>query len=114
MCVSQWFVNSRLARLRNMPDPPPSPFPPGISPMPAVPGSVNTPTTMQQANWQVTPNLIPLVIDAIRGVKNLIFLAAPKAVPAHTHYRHKKNPFRHAIILLEKMAITHRQGHLAA
>jgi len=66
-------LSTLSARLRNMPDPPPSPFPPGISPMPAVPGSVNTPTTMQQANFQMTPNLIPLVIDAIRGVKNLIF-----------------------------------------
>ncbi len=49
-----------------------SPFPPGISPMPMPPGAVSTPNTQAQSNVEVF-NAIPLIIEAVRGVKNLIF-----------------------------------------
>lgn len=66
-------LSTLSARLRQMPEPPRSPFPPGINPMPAVAGSVATPTTYQQSHYQVVPNVIPTVIDLVRGMKNLIF-----------------------------------------
>lgn len=67
------YLSTLKARLRNTPEPPRSVYPPGISPLPVPPGSANTPTTQQQARWSATPNMIPLIIDLVVGVKNLIF-----------------------------------------
>ena len=53
-------------------DPPRSPFPPGVSALPMPPGVVSTPNTQAQANVQVI-DAVPLIVEAIRGVKNLIF-----------------------------------------
>jgi VWFA-related protein len=50
-----------------------SPYPPGIDPIGAAPGQVFTPTTQQQSNYVVTPNVLPLIVDLVIGVKNLLF-----------------------------------------
>ncbi|HYM11236.1 MAG TPA: VWA domain-containing protein [Bryobacterales bacterium] len=49
-----------------------SPFPPGVSPMPMPPGVVSTPNTQAQAHVEVV-NTLPYIVEAVRGVKNLIF-----------------------------------------
>ncbi len=51
---------------------PPS-IPPGVQARASVPGAADTPTTTMQHNVRATPNVIPIVIDLVRGVKNLIF-----------------------------------------
>jgi len=67
-------LSSLSARLFREPEQKQSPFPPGIQPRPIAPGGVATPTTMQQSyGYQATPNVIPIIIDLVRGVKNLIF-----------------------------------------
>ena len=38
-----------------------------------MPGTPDTPTAQQQASYSATPNMIPIVIDLVRGVKNLLF-----------------------------------------
>ncbi len=38
-----------------------------------MPGTPNTPTAQQQSTYSITPNMIPIIIDLVRGVKNLIF-----------------------------------------
>jgi len=53
-------------------DPPRSPFPPGVSPLPMPPGVVSTPNTQAQSNNQVF-DAVPFIVEAIRGVKNLVF-----------------------------------------
>ena len=78
------YLSTLKARLKNPPPVPNSPFPPGISPLPAAPGTVNTPTTMQQSRNAATPNMIPLVADLIIGVKNLVFKDALAALSAAT------------------------------
>lgn len=50
----------------------PNPFPPGVSPMPMPPGVVSTPNTQAQAHVEVV-NTLPYIVEAVRGVKNLIF-----------------------------------------
>ena len=67
------YLSTVKARLKNPPQPPASPFPPGVNPLPAAPGAVATPTTQQQARYSATPNMIPLIVDLVVGVKNLIF-----------------------------------------
>ncbi len=47
--------------------------PPGIDGGAAVAGVTFTPTTYAQSNVRVTPNVIPIIIDLVRGAKNLIF-----------------------------------------
>lgn len=47
--------------------------PPGIQARASIPGTVDTPTAQMQHNVRATPNMIPIVIDLVRGVKNLIF-----------------------------------------
>lgn len=67
-------LSSLSARLFREPEQKQSPFPPGIQPRPIAPGGVATPTTMQQSyGYQATPNVIPIIIDLVRGVKNVIF-----------------------------------------
>ena len=78
------YLSTLKSRLKDPPKPPASPFPPGVSPMPAAPGTVNTPTTMQQSNYSATPNMIPLVMDLVVGVKNLIFRDALAALSVGT------------------------------
>ncbi len=48
------------------------PIPPGVSARPTAPGVVSTPTAQAQSRVEVV-NALPLIIDAVRGVKNLIF-----------------------------------------
>jgi VWFA-related protein len=67
-------LSSLSARLFREPEQKQSPFPPGIQSRPIAPGGVATPTTMQQSyGYQATPNMIPIIIDLVRGVKNLVF-----------------------------------------
>jgi VWFA-related protein len=67
-------LSSLSARLLREPEQKQSPFPPGIQSRPIAPGGVATPTTMQQSyGYQATPNMIPIIIDMVRGVKNVIF-----------------------------------------
>ncbi len=67
-------LSSLSARLFREPEQKRDPFPPGIQSRPIAPGGVATPTTMQQSyGYQATPNMIPIIIDLVRGVKNLIF-----------------------------------------
>ena len=47
-------------------------FPPGVAARPTLPGVVSTPTSQAQSHVEVV-NTIPLIIEAVRGVKNLIF-----------------------------------------
>ena len=51
---------------------PPS-IPPGVQAKASIPGAAETPTTQMQHRVRATPNVIPIVIDLVRGVKNLIF-----------------------------------------
>ncbi len=48
------------------------PFPPGVSARPLPPGVISTPTSQVQARVEVV-NALPYIIEAVRGVKNLIF-----------------------------------------
>jgi len=48
-------------------------YPPGINVRPSAPGQVGTPTTIQQSSYDVTGNVLPIVIDLVRGAKNLVF-----------------------------------------
>jgi VWFA-related protein len=67
-------LSSLSARLLREPETKRDPFPPGIQSRPIAPGGVATPTTMQQSyGYQATPNVIPIIIDLVRGVKNLVF-----------------------------------------
>jgi VWFA-related protein len=84
------YLSTLKSRLKDPPMPPPSPYPPGVSPLPAAPGTVNTPTTMQQSRYSATPNMIPLVMDLVVGVKNLIFKDALGALSAGTGGRNFK------------------------
>ncbi len=47
--------------------------PPGIQARASIPGTADTPTAQMQHRVRATPNVIPIVIDLVRGVKNLIF-----------------------------------------
>ena len=48
------------------------PFPPGVSARPLPGGVISTPTSQVQARVEVV-NALPYIIEAVRGVKNLIF-----------------------------------------
>ena len=61
-----------------------------MSPLPAAPGSVNTPTTQQQSRYSATPNMIPLVIDLVIGIKNLVFKDALAVLSTGTGGEHYK------------------------
>jgi len=47
-------------------------FPPGVAARPMAPGVVSTPHTQAQSRVEVV-NAVPLIIEMVRGVKNLIF-----------------------------------------
>ncbi len=66
-------LSTLSARLRRKPVVRPPNIPAGIVVRPRMPGTPDTPTAQQQARYSVTPNMIPIVIDLVRGVKNLIF-----------------------------------------
>jgi len=66
-------LSTTKARLLRTPEPRRDPFPPGVSARPTAPGVVSTPTTQAQSRVQVTPNVIPMIIEAVRGVKNMLF-----------------------------------------
>ena len=66
-------LSTLSARILRGQKPARSPFPPGINVRPSAPGQVGTPTTIQQSSYDVTGNVIPIVIELVRGVKNLVF-----------------------------------------
>jgi VWFA-related protein len=86
------YLSTLKSRLKDPPLPPSNigNYPAGVSPLPAAPGTVNTPTTMQQNRYAATPNMIPLVIDLVVGVKNLVFRDALAVLSAGTGARHFK------------------------
>ncbi len=84
------YLSTLKSRLKKPPAVPNRPFPPGISPLPASPGSVNTPTTQQQSRYSATPNMIPLVIDLVVGIKNLVFKDALAVLSTGTGGEHYK------------------------
>ncbi len=66
-------LSTLSARLRRKAKPVYSPIPAGVIVRPTMPGTAATPTTAMQSRISITPNVIPIVIDLVRGVKNLIF-----------------------------------------
>lgn len=66
-------LSTLSARLRRKPEVKQPTIPAGVVVRPTMPGTPNTPTAQQQSSYTVTPNMIPIVIDLVRGVKNLIF-----------------------------------------
>ncbi len=78
------YLSTLKSKLKNPPPVPSSPFPPGVNPIPAIPGQVATPTTYQQHRNAATPNMIPVIADLIIGVKNLIFRDALAALSVAT------------------------------
>jgi VWFA-related protein len=84
------YLSTLKSRLKDPPPPPSSPYPAGISPLPATPGTVNTPTTQQQSHYSATPNMIPLIMDLVVGVKNLVFRDALAALSVGTGARNFK------------------------
>ena len=78
------YLSTLKSRLKQPPMPKGSPYPPGIDPIGAAPGSVSTPTTQQQSSYVVTPNVLPLVVDLVTGLKNAIFGDALEILAAGT------------------------------
>ena len=66
-------ISTLSARVKRGQQPIYNPFPPGVQVLPSAPGQVSTPTTMAQSRVDVTGNIIPIIIDMVRGTKNLIF-----------------------------------------
>lgn len=66
-------LSTLSARLRRKPEVRPPNIPAGVVVRPTMPGTPSTPTAQQQSNYSITPNMIPIIIDLVRGVKNLIF-----------------------------------------
>ncbi len=66
-------LSTLSARLRRKEQVKPPNIPAGVVVRPTMPGTPVTPTAQQQSRYSVTPNMIPIVIDLVRGVKNLIF-----------------------------------------
>lgn len=73
MTVYAVRLSTLSARLRRKPKLRPPNIPAGIVVRPTMPGTPNTPTAQQQSGYSITPNMIPIIIDLVRGVKNLIF-----------------------------------------
>lgn len=65
-------ISTTKARLTQSPQYKRDPFPPGVSARPTAPGVVSTPTSQAQSHVEVF-NALPFIIEAVRGVKNLIF-----------------------------------------
>ena len=70
--------------------PPKSPYPEGVAVLPASPGGVNTPTTQVQSRYSATPNVLPLIVDLVIGVKNLVFRDALAVLSTGTGGEHYK------------------------
>ncbi len=66
-------LSTLSARLRRKPEVKPPNIPAGVVVRPTMPGTPATPTTQQQSTYSVTPNMIPIIIDLVRGAKNLVF-----------------------------------------
>ena len=66
-------LSTLSARLRRKPEVRPPNIPAGVVVRPTMPGTPSTPTAQQQSTYSVTPNMIPIIIDLVRGVKNLVF-----------------------------------------
>ena len=66
-------ISTLSARVLRGQQPIRDPFPAGVQARPIAPGQVSTPTTMRQSRVDVTGNIIPIIIDLVRGAKNLIF-----------------------------------------
>ncbi len=66
-------LSTLSARLRRKAEVRPSNIPAGVVVRPTMPGTPSTPTAQQQSGYTVTPNMIPIIIDLVRGVKNLVF-----------------------------------------
>ncbi len=62
-------IKSRLTRKQ---EPRRDPIPPGVAGRPLPPGVVSTPTTVAQSRYEVV-DALPIIIEMVRGVKNLIF-----------------------------------------
>ena len=73
MSVYPVRLSTLSARLRRKPEVRPSTIPAGVVVRPRMPGTPDTPTAQQQSGYSITPNMIPIIIDLVRGVKNLIF-----------------------------------------
>ncbi len=73
MVVYAVRLSTLSARLRRKPEVKPPNIPPGVIVRPTMPGTPATPTTRQQSTYSITPNMIPIVIDLVRGAKNLVF-----------------------------------------
>lgn len=78
------YLSTLKSRFKKPPMPAASPYPPGIDPIGAAPGSVSTPTTYAQSNVVITPNVLPLVVDLVIGIKNLIVKDALAVLAAGT------------------------------
>lgn len=72
MTVYAVRLSTLSARLRRKPEVRPPNIPAGIVVRPTMPGTPNTPTAQQQSTYSITPNMIPIIVDLVRGVKNLI------------------------------------------
>ncbi len=66
-------LSSLSARLTRQPKRMRDPIPPGVQARAGVPGIAETPTMRMQHNVDVTTNVIPIIIDLVRGAKNLVF-----------------------------------------
>ncbi len=66
-------LSSLSARLTREPKRMRNPIPPGVQARPSVPGTAMTPTVQMQHNVDITTNVIPIIIDMVRGAKNLVF-----------------------------------------
>ena len=66
-------LSTLSARLRRKPEVRPPNIPAGVVVRPTMPGTPATPTAQQQSTYSITPNMIPIIIDLVRGVKNLVF-----------------------------------------
>ncbi len=66
-------LSTLSARLRRKPEVKPPNIPAGVVVRPTMPGTPATPTAQQQSTYSITPNMIPIIIDLVRGVKNLVF-----------------------------------------
>ena len=66
-------LSTLSARLRRKPEVRAPNIPAGVVVRPTMPGTPSTPTAQQQSGYSITPNMIPIIIDLVRGVKNLVF-----------------------------------------
>ena len=66
-------LSTLSARLTREPKRMADPIPPGVPARPGIPGTPQTPTMQMQHNVDITTNVIPIIIDLVRGAKNLVF-----------------------------------------